>query len=62
MNKFTKIVEDVQKDKELSAEEVILDQWNNRPSNIDSFEFYHLMREEGYDGTVILNIIHPQGQ
>ena len=53
------IMEDVNPTKDLSANEIILGEWNNKQSNEDSFEFYHRMREEGYDGNTILGVIIP---
>ena len=53
------IVEDVNPTKDLTAEEIIVGEWNNKKPNEDSFEFYHRMREEGYDGNTILGVIMP---
>jgi hypothetical protein len=57
MEKFTKVVEDIDNNKELSAEEVIKAEWAKKPNNIDSYEFYHLMRNENYDGAIIKSVI-----
>ncbi len=57
MEKFTKVVEDINTNKELSAEEIIRGEWAKKPNNIDSYEFYHLMRNENYDGSIIKSVI-----
>jgi hypothetical protein len=50
------IKEDIDGNKELSADQIIKSE-KNKHSNMDSYEFYHLMRVEGYDGDVIKNAI-----
>lgn len=57
MEKFTKVVEDISTNKELSAEEIIKQEWAKKPNNMDSYEFYHLMRNENYDGSIIKQVI-----
>lgn len=54
MKKFTLIVED--SEQEESASDIIRDKWEKFTSK-DSYEFYHLMRKEGYDGPIILDAI-----
>ena len=55
--KIVSVKEDIDTNKELSAEEVIKNEWAKKPSSMDSYEFYHLMRNENYDGSIIKTVI-----
>ena len=57
MNKFTKIVED--KETEPTPDQQIKTFWAEDPKK-DKYEFYHTMREEGFDGEVIKNSVGPE--
>ena len=50
MNKFTKIVKD--KETESTPDQLVINAWNE-DTNKDKYEFYHKMRERGFDGEVI---------
>jgi hypothetical protein len=41
---------------DLTPEQFLTNEWIN--TSDDQFEFYHKMRNEGYDGFVILNIVN----
>ena len=55
--KIVSVKEDIDTNKDLSAEEVIKNAWAKKPSSMDSYEFYHLMRNENYDGSIIKTVI-----
>lgn len=58
MNKFTKIVEDVKNTP--TATDIILSKWNEYSNKSDKYEFYHKMREDGYDGITIIEIMNNE--
>jgi hypothetical protein len=52
----------LQLSKDISAEEKILSTWENefsgkQPSGTEKMEFYHQMRELGFDGLVIFDTL-----
>lgn len=53
----TSVKEDLNNTKDLSAEEIIRAEWAKKPTNVDSYEFYHLMRNENFDGSIIKQVI-----
>lgn len=54
MKKFTLVVEDSENEKNIP--DIIRGRWEEFTSK-DPYEFYHIMRKEGFDGRIILDAI-----